>query len=267
MHFLNDPWPWLGTLHGRPLTLADLIGRGTLTREMVAVLAWTIAHGASVFVAAGPQGAGKSTVANALLELVPADAHVYVTAGPGDRIELSPRDGSTLTYLLLNELSAHMSVYLSGPAVQRAFGLLRTGVRMVGTLHAETAGEAASALFSESELPPAELNAAFVLAVISASWRGQDIVRRVVELAFCRRPASSPCSSTTPARHSIGPACKSSPVGAASQQLKSNPTSSAAPRCGSDLAQAGVPTQTRGAAGIALRGWILRRPARRAARH
>ena len=85
MHVLNDPWPWWGTLHGRPLTLADLIDRGTLTRELAAVVAWTIAHGASVFVAAGPQGAGKSTVANALLELVPQDANVYVTSGPWDR--------------------------------------------------------------------------------------------------------------------------------------------------------------------------------------
>ncbi len=77
-----------------------------------------------------------------------------------------------------------MSVYLSGPAVQRAFALLRTGVRMFGTLHARTAAEAASVLCSEAELPRTELHTAFVLVVIAANWRGQDIVRRVVELGF-----------------------------------------------------------------------------------
>jgi type IV secretory pathway ATPase VirB11/archaellum biosynthesis ATPase len=194
VHVLNDPWPWSGTLHGRPLSLADLVEQGTLTRELVAILSWTIARGASVFAAAGPQGAGKSTVANALLELLPDDAQVYVTAGPRDRIELAPRDAPT--YLLINELSAHMSVYLSGPALQRAFGLLQTGVRMVGTLHARTAAEAAAVLCSEAEMPCAELNTAFVFVVIAASWRGQDVVRRVVELGFL-----SPAGELTPLTH------------------------------------------------------------------
>src|SRR5260370_83099 len=161
MQLLNDPWPWSGTLHGQPLTLADLIERGTLTPEVVAILAWTIAHGASVFAAAGPQGAGKSTVANALLELLPEDAQVYVTAGPRDRLEL-PSSISSPTYLLVNELSAHMSVYLSGSAVQRAFALLNQGVRMFGTLHARTTAEAASVLYAESNRRPAELDLARV---------------------------------------------------------------------------------------------------------
>jgi len=180
---VNDPWPWFGTLHGRPLTLADLIERGTLTPELVAVLAWTIAHGASVFAAAGPQGAGKSTVANALLELLPDDAQVYVTSGPRDRLELPPSEHAP-TYLLINELSAHMSVYLSGPAVRRAFGLLPTGLRMLGTLHARTAAEAAAVLYSEAGLQPVDLHTAFVFVVLAATWRGQDVVRRVVELGF-----------------------------------------------------------------------------------
>jgi hypothetical protein len=85
---------------------------------------------------------------------------------------------------LINELSAHMSVYLSGPAVQRAFGLLKTGVRMFGTLHARTASEAVAVLCDEAEMPRTELGTAFVFAVIAAGWRGQDIVRRVVELGF-----------------------------------------------------------------------------------
>jgi len=191
MRVLNDPWPWSGTLHGRPLTLAELIERGTLTSEMTAILAWTMARGASVFVAAGPQCAGKSTLANALLELLPDDAQVYVTSGPRDRLDL-PSIASP-TYLLVNELSAHMSVYLSGPAVKRAFALLQAGVRMFGTLHARTATEAVSVLCAEAELPTEQLHSAFVFAVVVANWQGQDIVRRVVELAFL-----SPAGELTP---------------------------------------------------------------------
>jgi type IV secretory pathway ATPase VirB11/archaellum biosynthesis ATPase len=212
VHVLNDPWPWWGTLHGRPLTLADLIERGTLTREMVAVIAWTIAHGASVFVAAGPQGAGKSTVANAILELLPENAQVYVTSGPRDRLELPPSEAPT--YLLINELSAHMSVYLSGGAVRRAFALLQSGVRMLGTLHADTATEAAAVLCTEAELPAAELHTAFVFVVIAASWRGQDIVRRVVELGFLSPRGELSPLTARPARAnpSLDPAGLDSPT-------------------------------------------------------
>jgi type IV secretory pathway ATPase VirB11/archaellum biosynthesis ATPase len=182
VHVLNDPWPWWGTLHGQPLSLPDLINRKTLTAELIAVLAWTIAHGASVFTVAGPQGAGKSTVANALLELLPDTAQVYVTSGPRDRLDLPSL--ASPTYLLINELSGHMSVYLHGPAVGRAFGLLKSGVRMLGTLHARSAAEAASILYAEAELPPAELKTPFVFVVVAAHWQGQDIVRRVTELGF-----------------------------------------------------------------------------------
>ncbi|MBV8715050.1 MAG: hypothetical protein JOZ65_08285, partial [Chloroflexi bacterium] len=71
MQILNEPWPWFGTLRGRPLSAANLISAGTLTAGAASLLWWTIEHGASVFVAAGPPGAGKSTLANALLEYLP----------------------------------------------------------------------------------------------------------------------------------------------------------------------------------------------------
>ena len=50
---------------------------------------------------------------------------------------------------------------------------------------------------SEAELPPAALNAPFVLVVIAAHWQGQDIVRRVVELGFL-----SPSGTRSPAEQS-----------------------------------------------------------------
>src|SRR5260370_36366559 len=93
----------------------DVVDRGTLTPEAAATLWWAIEHGASVFVAAGPPGAGKSILATALLEFLPENAQVYVTSGAWDPLELPPvADGPI--YLLINELSYHMPVYLSGAA-------------------------------------------------------------------------------------------------------------------------------------------------------
>lgn len=114
MRYLNDPRPWTATLRGRELSLADLIELGTLSREAAATVGWTLRRGASLFVAAGPPGAGKSTLANALLELLPETATAYVMCGAWDRADVVKSDPAT--YLLINELSWHMPVYVSGPA-------------------------------------------------------------------------------------------------------------------------------------------------------
>jgi hypothetical protein len=185
VQILNDPWPWFGTLRGHPLTVGDLVTRGTLSPEIAAILGWAIQHGASLFVAAGPPGAGKSTVANALLEFVPDDAQVYVTSGGRDPLDVPLTTGPV--YLLINELSAHMPVYLYGRAARRAFDLLEQGGRMIGTLHARSAEEAVQVMCFEAERKPHDIAAPFMFAAIAAYWEGQSIARRVVEVGFLPR--------------------------------------------------------------------------------
>jgi energy-coupling factor transporter ATP-binding protein EcfA2 len=198
VQILNEPWPWWGTLRGRPLTITDLLARGTLTSEAAATLSWVMQRGASVFVAAGPPGAGKSTLANALLEYLPEDAQVYVTSGGWDRMEIPPARGPV--YLLINELSAHMPVYLFGRAAQQAFKLLRDGVRIIGTLHARSGAEALRVMCYEADLDADTLAAPFVFVVLTAHWQGQHIVREVTELGFL----SPYCGLSPLARNAAG---------------------------------------------------------------
>lgn len=182
MKLLSDPRPWWGMLHGPELSIAELIANSTLSAEGAAALWWALEQGASVMVAAGPQGAGKSTLATALLAFLPEDAALYVTAGPHDSLALPPADGPI--YLLVNELSNHTPWYLSGPAALRAFALLGNGVRMIGTLHADDPYEALEVLHEHARVPLHDVLRLMLIVVLRARRVGRAIERRVVEVGM-----------------------------------------------------------------------------------
>ncbi len=184
MKLLNDPAPWWGMQRGPALSIVDLIENGTITADVAAAVWWALERGASVFVAAGPQRAGKTTLASALLAFLPDDAVLYVTAGRRDPLALPPDTGPV--YLLVNELSDHTPVYLAGPAARRAFELLHEGHRMIGTLHADSAAEAVAVMRDQSGIPPADIAGITLVAVLRAWRTAIGIARRVVEVGLLR---------------------------------------------------------------------------------
>ena len=145
MHAINDATDWWGP-PGRAassLSITALIEAKTLSPELTALL-WTLLEGgASLIVAAGPRSAGKTTLLTALLSLLSPSTTAYYTHGFGESfVDLPPRQASDPpTFILINEISDHLSTYLWGPPVQRAFALLREGYALAGTMHANHAEE------------------------------------------------------------------------------------------------------------------------------
>lgn len=180
MQFVNDPAPWWDWARGRPLSIADLIANGTITAQGAALLWWSLEQGASVFVAAGPQGAGKTTLATALFSFLPADARAYVTAGPRDPLAIPT--GPEPVYLLINELSNHLPFYLYGPAATRAFALLRDGVRAIGALHARSAAEAVAVMHAQAGVPYADIARVTLIVVLHLRRGARGLERRVTEI-------------------------------------------------------------------------------------
>ncbi|MCY3887915.1 MAG: hypothetical protein OXG19_09505 [Chloroflexi bacterium] len=145
MRAINDASGWWGP-PGRapsPLSITALIEAKTLSPELTALL-WTLLEGgASLIVAAGPRSAGKTTLLTALLSLLPPSTIAYYTQGFGESFaDLPSRQADDPpTFILINEISDHLSTYLWGPPVQRAFSLLREGYALAGTMHANHAEE------------------------------------------------------------------------------------------------------------------------------
>lgn len=163
MQYLNDPRPWTEG-RDRDLSMVDLVANGTIPVGPAAMLWWALERGASLLTAGGPSGAGKSTLANACLSFLPEGARAYAVAGRDDPL-LLPADGGP-TYLLISELSRHgRPYYIAGPPARRAFSLLRHGLRLVGTLHADSVDEAVDNLGDEIELPPDDIARVELVAI------------------------------------------------------------------------------------------------------
>jgi len=163
MQFLNNPRPWTEGLD-RDLSMVDLVVNETIPVAPAALLWWALERGASLLTAGGPSGAGKSTLANACLSFLPEAARAYAVAGRDDPLQV-PTDASP-TYLLISELSRHgRPYYISGPAARRAFALVRDGLRVIGTLHADSVDEAIENLGEEVELLPGDIARVDLIAI------------------------------------------------------------------------------------------------------
>jgi hypothetical protein len=186
MQYLNDPRPWTEGVSGE-LSMVDLVSNETIPVGPAAMLWWAVERGASLLTAGGPSGAGKSTLANACLSFLPDGARAYAVAGRDDPLVVPTGQGAT--YLLISELSSHgRPHYISGEPARRAFALVRDGLRVVGTLHADSVDEAIEVLGGEVELSREDIARVDLLAVT----RVVDELPREEGRRFPRVPRDTP---------------------------------------------------------------------------
>jgi len=126
---------------GRMLSLVDLLLAGTVSAELAGELALGAQLGANIITAAGPGGAGKTTLMGALLALIPAGSRIRPVTSAGS-VRPASKD-SPLTYHVVHEISpAHYYGYLWGNAVVDYLRLARGNNRIASNLHADTLEEA-----------------------------------------------------------------------------------------------------------------------------
>lgn len=165
----EEPFAWWGW-HWQPpvpMSIMQLIEAGSADTEVMAVLWAMLARRASIIVAAEPPMAGKTTTLTALLDLLPPDTHRVYMRGHYENFDFTrePDIVPSNTYVLANEMSDHLAVYLWGSRVYKMFELIEQGYAIGSTMHAETVEDVMAILDSEPLNVPARWIARLTLVV------------------------------------------------------------------------------------------------------
>jgi hypothetical protein len=184
----EEPYAWWGYHWQPPIPLSAV--QILLSRSMDAVLMATLwmvmERRASVLVASGPPEAGKSTTLAALADFLPPGTRRVYVKGEAETFAFLQRTRPEDTYLLVNEISDHLPVYLWGPNVLRLFETLRAGYGIGATLHAETVEGVVAQLVEECRVPPELVARVAIVLLLEVRVQGTRIQRRVRQAQVLR---------------------------------------------------------------------------------
>lgn len=170
----------LGWRGERPLSLLDLVERGSLGIEAAAWLAALVRGGASFIVGAAPGGAGKTTTMRALLDFVPAGMP-YALAVPGQSLQL----GNTPHCVISHELSPHrVGGYLWGQDLRDFFALSQQGHVLAANLHADDLTATHGQICDANGVPEAHFRGVHLLLFLGRRGEGEEMQRYVDRIEY-----------------------------------------------------------------------------------
>jgi hypothetical protein len=141
----------------RQLSIAQIIALGSVDAETAALIWVLLEHGAS-FTVAGPTdpqpGVGKTTTMNALLQFLPEGTALAYMSGMYETFaftrltDIDPMN----TYVLCNEVSDHLPIYMWGRVARRFLSLPTQGYHVATSVHADTIDDVLSMYRSDLHL-------------------------------------------------------------------------------------------------------------------
>jgi len=142
-------------------------------------------------VAADPPTAGKTATLTALLAFAPRESLAYFTRGLGETFDLPALNGSSPTYILVNEMTDHLAVYTWGQYARRAFELLAQGYSLATTTHADTVAGVLEILEKDLRIPRHHIAHLTFVATIHLGYGNGRTRRRMSEVAFVQPDGAS----------------------------------------------------------------------------
>ena len=165
----------------RPMSAVEIVGSGSLDVRLMATLWAVTSRRRSVMLASEAPMAGKTTTLSALVDfLPPGTVGVFLRGWRGDfdwTDEIGPERG----YLLVNEMSDHLPIYVWGRNARGALEMAGRGYGMGATMHADSLDEAIALLRDQLGVTDAELAGLSIYLQYSAYRTPAGMYRRVEE--------------------------------------------------------------------------------------
>jgi hypothetical protein len=173
----------------QPMSAVELIGTPTIDARLMATLWAVVARRRSVMLASEAPQAGKTTLLSALVDFLPDDTTGAFVRGWWEEYDwlddIEPGTG----YLLINEMSDHLPIYVWGRAARGALILAGKGWGVGATMHADSLPEALDALRDGLGATDPDLAGLTIYLQYSAYLTPAGMYRRIEEAWHLRLDA------------------------------------------------------------------------------
>jgi hypothetical protein len=165
----------------RPMSAVEIVESGSLDARLMATLWAVVSRRASVMLASEAPMAGKTTTLSALVDFLPSGTvGVFLRGWRGD-FDWTDEIGPDRGYLLVNEMSDHLPIYVWGRNARGALELTRRGYGIGATMHADSLDEALALLRGSLAITDADLAGLTIYLQYSAYRTPAGMYRRVEE--------------------------------------------------------------------------------------
>lgn len=165
----------------RPMSAVEIVGSGSLDARLMATLWAVTSRRRGVMLASEAPQAGKTTTLSALVDfLPPGTMGVFLRGWRGD-FEWTDEIGPDRGYLLVNEMSDHLPIYVWGRNARQALELAGRGYGIGATMHADSLDEALALLRDQLGARDADLAGLTIYLQYSAYLTPAGMYRRVEE--------------------------------------------------------------------------------------
>ena len=172
-----------------PMSAVELIGTPAIDSRLMATLWAVVSRRRSVMLSSEAPQAGKTTTLSALVDFLPDDTTGIFVRGWWEEYdwldEIEPGTG----YLLINEMSDHLPIYVWGRAARGALILAGKGWGLGATMHADSLPEALDSLRTSLGATDADLAGLTIYLQYAAYLTPAGMYRRVEEAWHLRLDA------------------------------------------------------------------------------
>jgi hypothetical protein len=182
-------WGYHWTLP-RPMSAVEIVESGSLDARLMATLWAVLSRRRSVMLASEAPMAGKTTTLSALVDFLPDETTGVFLRGWREDTAWTDEIGPERGYMLINELSDHLPIYVWGRNARFALQLAGRGYGLGGTMHADTLDEALALLRGELHVSDADLAGLTLYLQYSAYRTPAGMYRRVEEAWHLRTDAA-----------------------------------------------------------------------------